>query len=179
MKPATETISMYLPIRKQVSKEDFARRYPTPFLVQEVNPQSEEEDKEFEFSTIHITKDELRSVIGGRGNLASAPVYRLAKRATNLFEGMINVGRAANNDVVLDFQAISKFHAYFTKDPASNTFYLTDADSTNGSFINGLRLRPHQKYVLGETDKVSFAQQVDLKYYTSGAFYDMLGTVVA
>jgi len=178
MNSSGETIATYLDLRKRLSREQFVEQHPNPFLVQELNTQNGEEEKEFEFSTIHITREELRSAVGGGAGSADTPVYRIAKRATkNVFEGMINVGRAANNDVILDFQAVSKFHAYFTKDLATDNVYLTDADSTNGTFINGLRLRPHQKYVLGERDIVSFAQQVDVKYYSPGALYDLLGMV--
>jgi len=178
MSSSGETIATFLELRKSLSREQFVEQYPSPFLVQELDRQNGEEEKEFEFSTIHITKDELRSAVGGGSHSPDTPVYRVAKRATkNVFEGMINVGRAANNDIILDFQAVSKFHAYFTKDMATDSVYLTDADSTNGTFINGLRLRPHQKYVLGEGDALSFAQQAEVKYYTPGALYDLLELV--
>ncbi len=47
----------------------------------------------------------------------------------------ISVGRSASNDVVIPFEPITRFHALFSQDPTSR-FFLLDAGSKNGTFLN-------------------------------------------
>jgi pSer/pThr/pTyr-binding forkhead associated (FHA) protein len=172
-----ETVATYMPIRERLSKEAFVEQYKFPFLVQQPEKAGAKKDDKFEFQTIQLTADELEASTSSMLP-RDQPVFRLVKRGTNAFEGMINVGRAANNDVVLDIHAISKFHAYLSMDTSTGHCYLTDADSTNGSFINRNKLTPHNRYVVDNTDIVSFAGTVELKFYTAEGFWEMLTTVV-
>lgn len=50
----------------------------------------------------------------------------------------MNVGRAANNDIVVPEQTVSNHHARITIENGS--FFLTDLGSTNGTFVNGTRI---------------------------------------
>lgn len=178
MAKESETLQTYLTHRRDLTKKAFMQRFNHPFLVEELVQRGSGE-KNFEFATLQISKEEVKSLLGlTPGGTAKNQVRRVVKRASNAFEGMINVGRAGNNDVVLDYQAISKFHAYFTKDPSGDIFYVTDADSTNGTFVNGQQLQPHQKHRLSEGDVLSFARQAELRYYSSGGFYEMLSLLV-
>ncbi|MDP7248565.1 MAG: FHA domain-containing protein, partial [Planctomycetota bacterium] len=171
-----ETVASFLPSRERLSKEAFVAQYKFPFMVQQPEKESARKDDKFEFQTIQLTADELEAT-AKRLMPRDQPVYRLVKRGTNAFEGMINVGRAGNNDIVLDVHAVSKFHAYFSTDVGTGHCYLTDAESTNGSFINRNKLTPHNRYVLDNTDVVSFAGTVELKFYTAEGFFDMLAIV--
>ena len=47
----------------------------------------------------------------------------------------ISVGRSASNDVVIPFEPITRFHALFSQD-ATGRFFLLDAGSKNGTFLN-------------------------------------------
>jgi pSer/pThr/pTyr-binding forkhead associated (FHA) protein len=171
-----ETVATFMPIRERLSKEAFVEQYKFPFMVQQPEKSGAKKDDKFEFQTVQLTAEELEAATT-RMLPRDQPVYRLVKRGTNAFEGMINVGRAGNNDVALDVHAVSKFHAYFSMDNSSGHCYLTDAESTNGSFINRNRLTAHKRYVLDNADVVSFAGTVELKFYTAEGFWDMLSTV--
>lgn len=179
MAESKETVENYVEFRQQMSKDEFVHRFSHPFLVQrekESGPQSDE----FEFTTLQVTREELQSFLGGGyGSGSHLPVQKIVKRASNAFEGMINVGRAQNNDIVLDSPAVSKFHAYFSKDPATGDYCITDADSTNGTFVNGTRLEPHKRHSLSEGDIISFGRAVEFTYYSPNGFYDMLGLFVS
>lgn len=50
----------------------------------------------------------------------------------------LSIGRAPDNDVQLDDQAVSGHHAVITrlKDGEQEVFELRDLDSTNGSYVN-------------------------------------------
>ncbi len=55
----------------------------------------------------------------------------------------IHVGRAPENDLVLDSAAISRQHAYIG--PRGDTWLLVDKGSANGTFVNGRRVTGPQE----------------------------------
>ncbi len=71
----------------------------------------------------------------------------LLKRGTNdsvimqLEQGEITLGRAEDNSVVIDNKTVSAHHArIFTYFSVS---YIEDTGSTNGTFLNGKRIKKH------------------------------------
>src|SRR5262245_52871916 len=61
-------------------------------------------------------------------------VHLLHKReGANPFAAMVTIGRASNNDVVLEDPGVSKFHAYVRASGAE--WLITDAGSLNGTFV--------------------------------------------
>jgi pSer/pThr/pTyr-binding forkhead associated (FHA) protein len=52
---------------------------------------------------------------------------------------LIKVGRAADNDIVLNHSSVSRYHCEFFYDTDGNVF-LTDKGSANGTFVNGRRI---------------------------------------
>jgi pSer/pThr/pTyr-binding forkhead associated (FHA) protein len=51
----------------------------------------------------------------------------------------VTVGRSRDNDVVLNHPSVSRHHLEFFFDPEGNVF-LTDLNSSNGTFVNGRRI---------------------------------------
>ena len=65
----------------------------------------------------------------------------------------ISIGRMKENDIVLPKGNVSKKHATITLQDGQ--FIVVDYESTNGSYLNGRKLNPHQAYtVLPEVDKL-------------------------
>jgi pSer/pThr/pTyr-binding forkhead associated (FHA) protein len=64
--------------------------------------------------------------------LLAYPVRRTERSVGHL----VTVGRASNNDVVVRDVSISRFHA-FLKEEDDGKFRLQDANSTNGTIVNG------------------------------------------
>jgi len=60
------------------------------------------------------------------------------RKATGERSGLVSLGRTANNDLVLDYEQVSKVHAYFRVAPGTAQLY--DAGSRNGTWLNGKRL---------------------------------------
>jgi len=66
-------------------------------------------------------------------------------------ENTTTVGRIVSNDIYLSNEMVSGHHAKILK--VQNNYFLEDVGSTNGTFVNGKRLR---KCVLKDGDKVTF-----------------------
>ena len=70
--------------------------------------------------------------------------FPLRKRSgANAFTSMVTVGRAGNNDVVIQGEGVSKFHAYFLR--VREDWALIDAGSSLGTFVEDRRLEPRKE----------------------------------
>ncbi len=67
--------------------------------------------------------------------------------------GPNTLGRGAQNQIRLPELSISRNHATVMVDPGG-LVWLTDLGSTNGTFVNGCRLEPHQTVGLRDGDRV-------------------------
>lgn len=79
------------------------------------------------------------------------------------------IGRAADNDVVIDNAGVSGHHALIVHD--GNTFIIEDSNSTNGVYVNGRRvLRQQLQYgdEIGIFKHILKLTAVDLPLETSG-----------
>lgn len=52
----------------------------------------------------------------------------------------VTVGRAANNDIMLDDPTVSRFHAAFQQEQRTGVWHLQDAESQNGTFVDEARV---------------------------------------
>lgn len=77
-------------------------------------------------------------------------------KSVKLGPGKLAVGRDPQNDIVLDLDGVSGFHAEIVQD--QGVFYLVDLDSTNGTLLDGSRitgrveLRPWQRICFDEVE---------------------------
>jgi pSer/pThr/pTyr-binding forkhead associated (FHA) protein len=72
----------------------------------------------------------------------------------------VTLGRAADNDLVLDADEFASVH-HARIEPRRDGVWLQDLDSTNGTFLNGSKLtRPH-KLTPGDVIRVG---ETDLRY---------------
>lgn len=65
----------------------------------------------------------------------------------------LRFGRAEDNDVVVEDDGVSRFHAELMLNNGS--LWLQDAGSRNGVFVNGARVTTHQQLKVG--DEVAIA----------------------
>ena len=66
---------------------------------------------------------------------------------------LIKIGRTEGNDLVIkDDTTISRNHAEIFQDDEGNIF-LTDLNSSNGTFVNGNKFFPFIKYLPKSDDK--------------------------
>jgi pSer/pThr/pTyr-binding forkhead associated (FHA) protein len=72
----------------------------------------------------------------------------------------VTLGRAAENDLVLDADEFASVH-HARIQPRRDGVWLEDLDSTNGTFVNGIKLTRPQKLAPGDVIRVG---ETDLRY---------------
>jgi hypothetical protein len=99
------------------------------------------------------------------------PVARLriirrdgTERETQVERGQMTIGRARDNDLVLDDGKVSRHHARLV--PRQRTLVFTDLASTNGSWVNGTRVA---EVALGEGDRIELGETVLVVESVSGS----------
>lgn len=172
MTETSESIRKYI-LLKGLPREAFINKFPHPFLVELQSATAAQQDAPA-FATLTATPAQLQSLQGDDSGLSTLRVHPLRKRSSGVFEGMVNVGRSMNNDIVINSNAISKLHAYFRYSVADDAYYLTDAKSTNGTFVGAKRLAPQDKERLYDGDTITFATQYRLQFFTAHGFHNHL-----
>jgi len=145
-----------------LSQADFVSRYSGHYLCVLMGETGREDTPEF-------------GTLGG-GSLPVAgqqelQVFPLIKRQANPFSMMITFGRAPNNDLHMELGQVSKFHGYFSR--AGEGWQLTDAGSTNGTFLNGTRL-PHRTVTKIEPGSELMLGAVPAWFVDAAGLFDLL-----
>ncbi|MCI0342661.1 MAG: FHA domain-containing protein [Planctomycetales bacterium] len=159
-----------------LSLEEFRSRFPHPFLLLETSNASTVPDTGFRTSDglMGAPSEPTPAPAGPSDGPVRDRIVPITKGRGSPFPGMITLGRAGNNDIVLKFTTISKFHAYFTKEPATGRIVLTDAGSTNGTFVNRRQVGNGQKLELSDGDTVNFGGDLDFTYFTTDGLHPYL-----
>jgi hypothetical protein len=97
------------------------------------------------------------------------PVLKGSSRA-NAFGMGITVGRTDNNDLVVPDQSVSRFHAYFQQDAKSGVWKLTDAESKNGTFIDGTKMKAQEPATLQSGQQLRFGE-IEMKLLFTEEFF--------
>ena len=148
-------------LARRLGRAEFALRCAHPFLVLGESP---EEEREFETRIIDVSAiARLRGsgsgpveAAGGAAADGPAHVFPVEKSERNPYRDRISVGRAATCDLVLPSPHVSKLHAHLLR-AQDGGWEVRDADSSNGTFLRGERLRPGERARLRAGDALRFA----------------------
>ena len=99
-------------------------------------------------------------------------VFLVMKKEGAPFPDQIGIGRAANTDVCLSLNSISKYHAFLSADGAGG-YIVADAGSKNGTWLDGRRLVPRQPTPLVDGSRLRFGAHKFL-FYTHTGFVRLL-----
>lgn len=122
------------------------RKAPVPVLVWENAP-----PPKLSQELLWVTNPKIRIERPGDDPL----IYRIEKSPRgNAFGLGITLGRAVNNDLVLDDPSVSRFHAYLVLDEHSKVWHVVDAESSTGTFCAGERLAPRRPAPLADGEVV-------------------------
>ncbi len=94
--------------------------------------------------------------------------------ANNPFAMGITVGRVESNDVVVDDASVSRFHAWLQQDERSGDWSLTDAESKNGTWVDGAQLAAKQRVVLRDGAQLKFGDVV-MQFFLADALKAFIG----
>lgn len=105
------------------------------------------------------------------------PLIFLVQKAAstnNPFAMGVTVGRVESNDVVLDDGSVSRFHAWLQLDERTGQWSLTDAESKNGTWVDGVQLAAKQRVSLRDGARLKFGD-VQLDFYLPAALKSFVG----
>ncbi len=152
---------------RALARETFLKEFPAPFLVEVAGPVAVEN---LDFKTFHGETTFARAGETPSSGLdATTRIRTVAKRGT-LFPGKITVGRSGNNDVVVLNPRVSKLQAYFTVE--NGTYGLVDAESSNGTFLNGEKLKALVRHPVRDTDVIGFGTQTRFLFWTAERLHE-------
>ncbi|HSA24733.1 MAG TPA: FHA domain-containing protein, partial [Myxococcota bacterium] len=80
----------------------------------------------------------------------------------------ISIGRAEENDVVIQDETVSTRHALFLPGPAGGGPAIQDIESTNGTRVNDATIIPMRVVKLRDGDLVSFGDATFFYYSPAG-----------
>ncbi len=138
------TFSDRLALARKVGVEEFSRAHPDAVLLIEAGLPASQEGA---LDTERVTPEETARRAAQPPISTEPRIEPLRKRSgSNAFMSMVTIGRATNNDVVLDARGISKFHAYVLREPGGG-FTLVDAGSSYGTHVNDRPVKPREEKV--------------------------------
>lgn len=142
-----------------LSRQEFLTVVEVPHLLIPWTETEEANGDPF-FTTERLNRASLFQASQARHDLLVAPLKK-REHGGNAFTGMITLGRAENNDLVLAHPGVSKFHAYFRK--LDEAWTLRDANSLNGTMINGEKLTPEAERPLRSGVVIRLADAITLE----------------
>ena len=169
-------IASYLKEAAGSISNQFLEKYKHPVLLW---PQAGDwiEDTAFQFETFSSEySEELPGAISPstESQIAETVVVEILKQASSAPTNMICVGRAANNDIVLANNTVSKLHTYFLVSEKVDSYDIVDANSTNGTVVNNKQLIAYKNKPLLNRDNINFGPSIQMVYLTPQGFYELL-----
>ena len=156
-----------------ISREDFLARFREPFLVVEMSETGDTRD----FRTLSTADDTRKTQPGAKvvdGPDVRTCVYVIRKSERNAFQAMVTLGRANNNDIVVEHPCVSKFHGVFKRNPSEKRDAFVDVGSTNGTYFRGTSLGQNTAVPLSSGDAVNLGGAVLATYFAPDEFYDYI-----
>jgi len=151
----------YVAELRGLGADAFRQRYPHPFVVRDTGEAAAELQEASSDDDTDVSAPDPRrhATAPVAGDIAAVgrelEAFPIAKRPGGAFPERIGVGRARNTDVCLPHGRISKYHAYFSSG-AGGAWSLTDARSTNGTWVDGEPLEPHETRSVDDGSRVRF-----------------------
>lgn len=96
----------------------------------------------------------------------------------NAFPMGVTIGRTDNNDIVIDDNSVSRFHAYLQKDLRTHQWKLVDAESKNGTWLGSTRLLANHGEPVDDQSRVKVGD-IELLFLEPDSFFEYLKRLVS
>jgi hypothetical protein len=106
-----------------------------------------------------LAPDQAARLLGGSKPVDTGRLVFPDGRKRGLDSRTISVGRSAENDITLEDDFTSARHARF--EPRRDGVWVSDAGSTNGTYVNGTKLAKPHRLKAGDVIRVG---NTDLRY---------------
>jgi hypothetical protein len=169
-------LAYYLNTFEDLSPSEFFTAHPNGFLV-EKSERFLDKNVMFQFLTDEVEDEHvLQQLQNGtvRTAVLNSRVIEISKRKDITEPNMITIGRSPDNDIVVYNKLVSRRHAYLLLNHKEKKCSLIDIGSTNGTFLNGTKVTPHEEYQLSEADEISIGPEINVVYFSSKAFHTFL-----
>lgn len=163
-------LAEFLNQNRGLNEKDFVSAFDHGFLLVSSTEASEGDAHRVFETKLAIDQRELF------GELGEQELLPLVKKGGAKSYTMITVGRTSRNDITIENEAISKFHAYFKRDRFGR-YSLCDPGSTNGTKVGGKALEKDEPVSLKGGEKVVFGTTVTATFHTAETLYRALGLI--
>jgi len=157
----------YIKYRKELSLEEFIKKYPDPVLVPIGYLSAAEIRASKEDSTALLLLNYKPGHESGKSHPLAGKVMILSSKKDKIY-----IGRSPNNDIVIPDQTVSSNHAVIGF--LGGQVAIIDLGSKNGTFVNLEQLEPEQYVPLEDEDIISFGRY-SFQFFTAKGFYFTLG----
>lgn len=157
------------------STEAFVAEHPYPFLVREATKIKAVPVPTGDRQTLRLGKAVAPS--GDGFATGDVWIFRICPEDPERNRGAVILGRDGSCDVQIEDGSVSTEHARFTLEWGENDeklFYVTDAGSSNGTWLNGDKLPDETPTQLSDMDSLRVGPAVKLQFFTADGFYDFL-----
>lgn len=142
-------------LAKDMTEEAFCEFFPCPALVGSALFQGKMTIQRGDMEMTQLFRPEMNKETLSLHMLEWAvfPFIRTVRSVSP--PGVLSIGRQGDNDIVMDDQTISGYHAKIIK--RVDGFFLRDNDSTNGTLLNGKKMGQEPEKI-NANDKVTFGR---------------------
>ena len=153
--------------------DGFLARFPNPFLVISIVETKKKSNDEPTVDGEISSKPTTQRFHGEDPNLVFTYVAYVEKTEEG-DPGVISVGRATSNDIVIYHPSVSRRHASVHADFSSQTFRMADLGSSYGTEIDGKRLERDAKTLLANGANLVLGKSAHCTFLTAESFHQYL-----
>lgn len=148
---------------RHLSREEFLTRVADPHLLL-VDAPAAPDVSSMEFMTLRLT------TAARRRETLLLPVRK--RPGSNAFGMMVTIGRAPNNDIILPHANVSKLQCYLHR--FAGPWTLCDPGSTNGTFVDGVRLRRERGAPMSSGATIQLADVYEVVFLEPADLHDLV-----
>lgn len=182
MRPV-DSIQDWLP---GMSCDEFVESYPAPVLVSFRHLEGDlRQNPQTRYSastgapinqTMFLVRPRMDTEEGEEAYDLEVPRFDwVAGGETHELHETITIGRFIDSVITVTDYTVSADHAWLLIDNVEGAYFVVDRGSTNGTFIDGARLRPHLIYEI-ESQQELVCGRVVFRFVDAPTFYKMAQT---